>query len=119
MKFYNAYKQKYGDEPEGYGTVSGYMAPYIIKNAVERAGTLDSDRVVEAMEKTDMMGAYGRVRFDPKSHQIIPSNDPEEGAVGTWFQWQDGERVVIYPPKIAMEEIEFPQWMIDHWNIKK
>jgi len=111
MKFYKAYEKKWGAEPEGYGTSSGYMAPYIIKDAIERAGTLDVDTLVSALENTDLMGVYGRIRFDPKSHQVIPANDPEEGAVGTMFQWQEGKRVVIYPPKIAVSEVNFPPWM--------
>lgn len=119
MKFYKAYQKKYGNEPEGYGTVSGYMAPYILKDAIERAGSLDPDRVVAALEKTDMVGAYGRVKFNQKSHQIIPDLDPDKGAVGTIFQWQDGKRVVVYPSKIAMGQIKFPQWMVDYWKIKK
>ena len=111
MKFYKAYEKRWGAEPEGYGTSTGYMAPYIIKDAVERAGTLDVNTLVSAFEKTDLMGVYGRIRFDPKSHQIIPANDPNEGAVGTMFQWQDARRVVIYPPKIAVGEVKFPPWM--------
>jgi len=119
MKFYRAYQKRWGTEPEGYGAASGYMAPYVLKDAIERAGTLDPDSLVSALEKTDLVGVYGRVRFDPKSHQIVPSLDPKEGAVGTIFQWQDGKRVVVYPPKIAMGEIKFPLWMIDYWKIKK
>jgi len=119
MKFYKAYQKKYGNEPEGYGTASGYMAPYILKDAIERTGSLDPDRLVEALEKTSMMGVYGRIKFDQKSHQIVPSLDPEQGAVGTIFQWQDGKRVVVYPPKIAMGELKFPPWMMDYWKIKK
>jgi branched-chain amino acid transport system substrate-binding protein len=118
MKFYKAYQKKYGSEPEGYGTASGYMAPYLLKDAIERTGSLDPDRLVEALEKTSMMGVYGRIKFDPKSHQIIPSLDPEQGAVGTIFQWQDGKRVVVYPSKIAMGELKFPPWMMDYWKIK-
>ena len=111
MKFVDAYKAKYGLEPEGYGTSSSYMAVYALKDAIERAGTIDSDAVVAALEKTDMMGVYGRIRFDPKSHQIIPSLDPQEGAVGTIFQWQDGKRVVVFPKSIAMGKILLPSWM--------
>ena len=111
MKFVNAYKKRWNLEPEGYGTSSSYMAPYVLKAAIEKAGTLDSDAVVAALEKTDMMGVYGRIRFDPKSHQIIPSVDPNEGAVGTVFQWQAGKRVVVFPPSIATGEILLPPWM--------
>ena len=111
MKFVEAYKKRWGLEPEGYGTSSSYMAPYVLKEAIERAGSLDSEKVVAALEKTDMVGVYGRIRFDPKSHQVIPSLDPEKGAVGTIFQWQAGRRVVVFPKSIAMGKIKLPPWM--------
>jgi branched-chain amino acid transport system substrate-binding protein len=111
MRFYKAYKKRWNIEPEGYGTSSSYMGPYVLKDAIERAGSLDSNSVVAALEKTDLMGVYGRIKFDPKSHQVIPSIDPNEGAVGTIFQWQAGKRVVVFPPKIAMGTIKLPPWM--------
>ncbi len=111
MKFVDAYKAKYGLEPEGYGTSSSYMAVYTLKDAIERAGSTDSDKVVDALKKTDLMGVYGRIRFDPKSNQVIPSLDPKEGAVGTVFQWQDGKRVVVFPKSIATGKILLPPWM--------
>jgi branched-chain amino acid transport system substrate-binding protein len=111
MKFVKAYEKRWNIEPEGYGTSTSYMAPYVLKDAIERAGSLKADAVIEALENTDMMGVYGRIRFDPKNHQVIPSVDPEEGAVGTIFQWQARKRVVVFPPKIAMGEIKLPPWM--------
>ncbi len=111
MRFVEAYQKKYGLEPEGYGTSSSYMAVYVLKDAIERAGTLNSDAVVAALEKTDLIGVYGRIKFNPKNHQVIPSVDPNEGAVGTIFQWQAGKRIVVFPPKIAMGEIKLPPWM--------
>jgi branched-chain amino acid transport system substrate-binding protein len=111
MKFYEAYTKRWGVEPEGYGTSSSYMVPYVLKDALERAGSLDPDKVVAALEKTDLMGVYGRIKFDPKNHQIIPSLDPQEGAVGTIFQWQAGKRVVVFPQKIAVGQIQLPPWM--------
>lgn len=111
MKFYDAYSKRWNVEPEGLGTSSSYMAVYVLKDAIERAGSLKPDAVVAALEKTDMMGVYGRLRFDPKSHQVIPSTDPKEGAVGSILQWQDGKRIVVYPKSIAMGEIQLPPWM--------
>jgi branched-chain amino acid transport system substrate-binding protein len=111
MKFYDAYTEKWGVEPEGLGSSSSYMAVYALKDAIERAGTIDSDKVVTALEQIDMVGVYGRLRFDPKTHQVIPSTDPKEGAVGSILQWQDGKRVVVYPKSIAMGEILLPPWM--------
>jgi len=111
MKFYDAYTKRWGIEPEGLGTSSSYMAVYVLKDAIERAGSLDSDKVVTALEKTDIMGVYGRLRFDPKGHQVIPATDPKEGAVGSILQWQKGKRVVVYPKSIATGEILLPPWM--------
>jgi branched-chain amino acid transport system substrate-binding protein len=112
-KFVEAYEKRWGLEPEGYGSSSSYMAVYSIKDAVERAGTLDPDSVVKALETIDLEGVYGRIRFDPRSHQIIPSEDPKEGAVGSVFQWQDGKRVVFWPPAAATGTLELPPWMTE------
>jgi len=111
MKFYNAYTKRWGVEPEGLGCSSSYMAVYVLKDAIERAGGIDPDKVVAAMEKTDIIGVYGRLRFDPKSHQVIPSFDPKDGAVGSIIQWQEGKRVVVFPKSIAQGQIQLPPWM--------
>ena len=112
MKFYNAYAKKWNVEPEGLGSSSSYMAVYVLRDAIERADTLNSDKVVSELEKTDVMGVYGRLRFNPKSHQVIPSLDPKEGAVGTILQWQAGKRIVVFPKSIATGTIKLPPWMI-------
>ena len=101
MKFVDAYKKKWGLEPEGYGTSSSYMAIYQLKEAVEKAQSTDSDKVIAGLEDSDIMGVYGRMRFDKKSHQIIPSLDPKEGAVTGIIQWQGGKRVQIFPLTVA------------------
>jgi branched-chain amino acid transport system substrate-binding protein len=111
MKFVNAYTKKYGLEPEGYGTSSSYMAVYQLKAAIEKANSTDSDAVVKGLEDIDIMGVYGRMRFDKKTHQIIPSWDPKEGAVTSIIQWQKGKRVQIFPVKVAEGKLLLPPWM--------
>ncbi|PKN61876.1 MAG: ABC transporter substrate-binding protein [Deltaproteobacteria bacterium HGW-Deltaproteobacteria-15] len=112
MKFFDAYTKKWNIEPEGLGSSSSYMAVYTLKDAIERAQSVDSAKVVDALEKTDLMGVYGRIRFDPKTHQVIPALDPKEGAVGTILQWQKQKRVVVFPESIATGEIQLPPWMM-------
>jgi branched-chain amino acid transport system substrate-binding protein len=58
-----------------------------------------------------LMGVYGRIRFDKKSHQVIPSLDPAEGAVTSIVQWQKGKRVQVFPPKTAEGKTLLPPWM--------
>ena len=111
MKFVNAYKARWGLEPEGYGTSSSYMAVYQLKDAIEKAKSTDSEAVIKGLEDGDIMGVYGRMQFDKKSHQIIPSLDPKTGAVTGIIQWQNGKRVQVFPPKTAEGKVQLPPWM--------
>jgi branched-chain amino acid transport system substrate-binding protein len=111
-KYIKLHKEAFGYEP-GLTWVAPtcYQVVYILKDAIERAGTLDADAMITALEQTDMMGVYGRIRFDPTNHQIIYSMDPAEGAVTTWVQWIDGKRIAVYPEVVATDTIELPPWM--------
>jgi branched-chain amino acid transport system substrate-binding protein len=109
--FVPAHKKKYGVEPRSEWASTSYTAVYILKDAIERAKGLDPDRIIPALEKTDMMGTYGRVKFDPKDHQIIEDSDPQKTAVEMWTQWIDGKRMVVFPDSIATGSLELPPWM--------
>jgi len=111
MKFASAYEKRWGLEPEGYGTSSSYMAVYTLKEAIEKAGAIDADAVITALENVNLMGVYGKISFDKKNHQIIPSDDPKLGAVTSIIQWQNGKRVQVFPPKVAEAKILLPPWM--------
>lgn len=70
-----------------------YSAVYILAEAVERAGTLDTDAVIVELEKTDRTGAAGRIVFD-EAHDVI-WGPGYVTAVG--IQWQDGELLAAWP----------------------
>lgn len=85
-----------------------YDTVYIVASAIERAGTLDADALVAALEKTDIRGSVGRIRFN-KTHQVIYGSDPNEAAVGVAYQWKKpGIRVPVFPSTIAEGKIELP-----------
>ena len=111
-RFNTAWVKRWGKEPSGYSCSAPYMSIYVLKDAIERANTLNSEAVIAALEKTDIKGGvYGRIRFGPKSHDIIRKLDPEEGALGAWFQWQDGKRISIFPPAVATGSLKMPPWV--------
>ena len=110
-KFVPAHHKKYGVEPRSEWASTSYMVAYILKDAIERVKGLETDIIIPALEKTDLMGTYGRIRFDPKNHQIIENGDPKETAVDLWAQWIDGKRVAVFPEKIATRSLELPPWM--------
>ncbi len=89
----------------------GYDSIYILANAIEQAKTVEPEAVVNAIEKTDMAGVVGRIRFS-KDHQVIYGSDPKETALGCVVQWKKpGVRVVVFPESIAEGKIELPPYM--------
>jgi branched-chain amino acid transport system substrate-binding protein len=111
-RFNKAWVKRWKKEPSGYSCAAPYMSVYVLKDAIERANSLDSQAVIAALEKTDIKGGvYGRIRFNPKSHDIIRKQDPQEGALGAWFQWQNGKRVAIFPTALATGSLQMPPWL--------
>jgi branched-chain amino acid transport system substrate-binding protein len=109
VEFFEKYKKKYGKPIEaGHSPAPAYEMVYILKEAIERAGTLDPDKVVAELEKTDRNGAMGRIRFN-KGHQVVYGQDPKETALGCMIQWQQGKRVIVYPASVAEGKIQLPE----------
>jgi branched-chain amino acid transport system substrate-binding protein len=110
--FDNKYKKTYGKGIQsGHGPAPSYESVYILKEAIERANSLDPDAIVAEIEKTDRKGVMGRIRFDD-GHQVVYGTDPAETAVGAFFQWtNDGKRKIVYPKSLAEGDIELPSWV--------
>jgi branched-chain amino acid transport system substrate-binding protein len=80
----------------------------VFADAVERAGSLHPENLIPALEKTDRIGAMGRLRFH-KGHQVIFGEDPHEEALACVIQWtKQGKRKIVFPASIAEGEIELP-----------
>ena len=109
-KFYNNFKKRWGVPPRSTGCVSAYEALYVLKDAVERAGSLKTDALISALEKTNLPAVRGTIRFD-KNHQIVYGYDPKTSVLGCWVQWQDGKRVQIFPEAAATGKIKMPPWL--------
>lgn len=114
VTFNDNYAKKYGEEARnklsGHGPAPAYDSVYVLAAAIERAGSLDADKVVDALEKTDMNGAVGRIRFS-KDHQVVYGLDPKETAIGAAFQWKKpGTRVPVFPAVAAEAKIEMPSY---------
>jgi branched-chain amino acid transport system substrate-binding protein len=111
-KFYDDYQKKFGVPMEaGHGPAPAYDSVFILAEAIERAGTLDPDKVVAEIKKTDRPSVIGRVKFN-EGNQAIFGNDPTQTAVGAVWQWtEDGKRVIVFPESIAEGKIQLPSWM--------
>jgi branched-chain amino acid transport system substrate-binding protein len=109
VEFITAYEKKFGKPMEaGHGPGPTYESVYILKEAIERAGSIDPDALVTEIKKTDRTGVMGRIKFDD-GHQAIFGMDPKESAVACAFQWTDkGGRVNVFPEAIADGKIQLP-----------
>lgn len=110
MKYYNAFQKRWKVPPRSTGCVSAYEALFVLKDAIERAGSIEADPMIKALEKTNLPVVRGTLRFD-QNHQIVYGYDPKTSVLGNWVQWQDGQRITIYPPLASMGQIKMPPWL--------
>jgi branched-chain amino acid transport system substrate-binding protein len=112
VEFYQSYSKRWGKEVQsGHGPAPSYDSVFLLAQAIEKAGKLDPDAIVEALKKSDRSGAIGRIRFD-EGHQAIFGNDPAETALGCVVQWREGgKRTVVFPETVAEDKVRLPDWI--------
>jgi branched-chain amino acid transport system substrate-binding protein len=111
LPFVEAFQKKFGNTPS-YSGYTAYDEVYMIADAVKRAGSTDSDKLVDAMEKTDYTGTIGRVAFLPKGDPHVHGlRTGKDYLTGLMLQWQDGKQVNVWPSKLAVGKIKFPSFV--------
>jgi len=102
-------------------TADTYSAIQILRAAIERAGTLDSDAVVAELEKTSAIGTAGLLEFT-EAHDV--SFGPGY-VTGLGVQWRDGEMKCVWPPPGgAWYGVDYggavdyilPPWVVEAWG---
>ncbi len=109
--FYHAYLKKFHDVPafSGYTTYDGV---YLIKTAIEKAGSTAPEAMLKALQSVDMEGASGRIAFNGRNAPLTHALKYVRGVTGgVYFQWQDGKQVVVWPKRIAQGKVELPSYM--------
>ena len=101
------FKQKYGAESGTYG-IGLYEMANVYFDALKKAGNpADHKAVMKALSETDKQIAAGRLKFDPATHLALQGDDY---IPITFFQIEDGKRVLISPTKYATGEFEPQPW---------
>lgn len=97
-KFYADYKKKFNQDPTDYKSRSLFNVLLVAADAINRAGSADADKIVDALEKTDLEVASGKVKFDltPGSYKYHQWQPPM-----LVIQWQDKKQVVVFPKSLA------------------
>jgi branched-chain amino acid transport system substrate-binding protein len=111
LPFVDAFSKKFGNLPS-YCGYTAYDDVYMIADAVKRAGSLASDKLVDAMEKTDYVSTIGRVEFLPKGNPHVHGLKTGAGFItGLMLQWQDGKQINMWPAALANGKVEFPSFV--------
>ena len=108
--YFDNYKKKYGDETEYHGA-EAYAAMYVVADALKRAKSITPKDVREALTKTDMMTAFGPVKF------VSYGKKTQQNKVDTYMvQWQKGELEAVWPTSAATKKYIYPT---PHWDMRK
>jgi len=111
LPFVDEFVKKYGNTPS-YCGYTAYDDVYIIADAIKRAGSVDSDKLVKAMEATDTVGTIGRVQFLPQGDPHVHGLKTGAGFItGLMLQWQKGEQINLWPADLAKGKLEFPSFI--------
>ncbi len=104
LHFWDAYIARWNEEPATYFAPLGYTNVYVVAEAIERAGTTESEAVTAALGETEYESPIGEtLTFTPS--EIIK----HQGFRGQKIlQWQDGRQEVIWPFEFATADIVYP-----------
>ena len=74
---------------------------------MRRAGSLDADKVREALLKLELKTAFGEYKVDKDGFQIAHKM--------VTFQWQGEKKVTVWPDDLAQGKARFPT---PAWNAR-
>ena len=69
QNFLKAYKEAYNEEPSAFSALS-YDAAYMMKAAIEKAGTTEKQAVIDALKELSYDGVTGHLTFDEKNNPV-------------------------------------------------
>ena len=92
---------RYADREVPYQAAQASAAVEIFADAFTRAGSLDKDKVRDAIASTDMETFYGKIKFAPEGNNIAKPM--------VLRQIQDGKYVVVAPTAYAAAPLIWPR----------
>ena len=113
-----AYVERWNQAITNFAGTTFDTVRFILPDAIKRAGTIETEAVIAALEKTEVETSMARRFVFTSSHDIFvgeagPNRPAEEYFLVCLFQWQDGVQVPVYPIEI-MEEAgatyKYPPW---------
>lgn len=98
-KFLAAYQKRFNDYPR-LGSVVGYTSMWTLAEAIRKAGSTDTDKLIAATRGLELMSPFGRISYRPIDHQstmgaYVGRTTVENGkGVMRDFRYVDGTQVL-------------------------
>ena len=99
QRYVEQYREKFSSDP-GYHAAGGTAAAITLQASIEKAGSLDPEKIRDALASLDMMTFYGQVKFDQRGLNIYKPMLVQ--------QIQNGRLVTVWPPATAERSVWYP-----------
>ena len=102
-EFEERYMKRWKARPDYLDSVLAFMGCEILEQAVEKAGSLDREKIRDVIVNNEFMTINGPVQFSGTENRVTPS---------MILQYQKGDLEIIWPPKFATAKPLYPkpQW---------
>jgi branched-chain amino acid transport system substrate-binding protein len=101
-EYFDKYMKKF-KAPTEYHGAEAYAALFVMADALKRAKEITPEGVREALASTDMMTAFGPVKF------VSYGKKTQQNLLPTYLvQWQKGELETVWPKDVATKAFIFP-----------
>lgn len=97
--FEQMFKAEYNEEPS-YQAADGAAAALAFQFAIEKAGSIDPQKVRDALAGLDVMTFYGQLKFDSTGANTYKPM--------VTIQIQNGQVVTAYPSNVANATLQYP-----------
>jgi branched-chain amino acid transport system substrate-binding protein len=99
-EFVEEYRKEFPGADFSYHAAGGYGGCQILVEAIKRAGSLDGEKIRNAILAMDLNTIYGGFKVDEDGFQTAHKM--------VTFQWQDGKKVIVWPEELAPGKPRFP-----------
>jgi branched-chain amino acid transport system substrate-binding protein len=100
-KFRDAYQKRWKDYPRQ-GSVVGYTAVYAVANAVRKARSAETEKLVEALKGLEMQTPFGPIVWRSLDHQstmgAYVGQLAKKGGKGVMVNWHYADGAKFQPP---------------------
>ncbi|NQV44279.1 MAG: amino acid ABC transporter substrate-binding protein [Rhodospirillales bacterium] len=100
MDYYNDFNAAYGYYPP-YQAAESTASVQVYVDAIQRAGSFDTDKIRDALAATDLMTFYGPIKFAETGNNIAKPM--------VLRQVKNGKYVAVAPSKFATESVVYPR----------